>query len=109
MRREPYTEAGIKRVPCERCGEPSAYQWQICATGNKWSGVCVECDIALNELVVEFMGMSKGISRAYAAAKRVLHDPANSKKAMTAAGRALGFPRRKFKDPAAAMKIALKT
>ena len=26
-RRQPY----IPRVPCSRCGRPSAYQWQVCA------------------------------------------------------------------------------
>ena len=79
MRREPYTETGINRVPCERCGKPSSTQWQICATGNQWAGVCVECDIALNELVMEVMGMSKGRGRAYDAAKRVFQHPENSK------------------------------
>jgi len=55
MRTNPYTEIGIKRVPCFRCGKPSKYQWQICALGNKWAGLCVNCDIDLNGLVVRFM------------------------------------------------------
>lgn len=89
MRREPYTERGIGAVPCQRCGKPSATQWQICATGNQWAGVCVECDIALNALVVEFMGLPTKLTRTYAAAKRVLHNPANSKRAKTARGSAM--------------------
>ena len=54
MRRKPYTEKGIKRVPCLRCGQPSTQQWQICALDNKWAGVCKSCDIALNSLVLRF-------------------------------------------------------
>jgi hypothetical protein len=70
MRREPYTQRGISRVPCERCGKPSQYQWQICATGNKWCGICLDCDIALNTLVVKFMGLPKQLAVDYAALKR---------------------------------------
>ncbi len=93
MRREPYTEVGISRIPCQRCGEPSSYQWKICATGNKWAGVCVECDIALNELVVKFMGLPEDMLKAYAAAKRALHNPRNSKRSKVARGEALTMHR----------------
>jgi hypothetical protein len=55
MRKEPYTEIGISRVPCARCGEPSKHQWQICALGNVWMGLCENCDIKLNRLVLKFM------------------------------------------------------
>lgn len=55
-RRTPYTELGIKRVPCLKCGEPSEYQWTICADGNQWRGICKVCDIALNALVLDFFG-----------------------------------------------------
>ena len=54
-RKKPYTSAGIKRLPCSRCGKPSLHQWQICSDGNLWRPVCKECDILLNELVLEFM------------------------------------------------------
>lgn len=57
MRKKPYTESGIKRVPCLRCGHPSAQQWQICALGNNWTGICSECDFKLNALVLRFMGL----------------------------------------------------
>ena len=56
MRKKPYTEAGIKRVPCLRCKAPSARQWQICADGNQWRGVCLPCDVELNHAVLTFMG-----------------------------------------------------
>ena len=54
MRREPYTERGIGRVPCARCGKPSIEQWNICALGGGYFGVCAECDTLLNELVLRF-------------------------------------------------------
>ncbi len=57
MRKKPYTEIGIKRVPCLRCGKPSSRQWQICSLGNRYAGVCTKCDIELNELVLKFMGI----------------------------------------------------
>ena len=59
MRRKPYTERGLSRVPCYRCGMPSTQQWQICALGNDYKGVCTECDIELNKLVLKFFGYGK--------------------------------------------------
>lgn len=55
-RRKPYTEIGISRKPCCRCGAPARYQWCICADGNVWRPICAACDIALNALVLSFMG-----------------------------------------------------
>lgn len=55
MRRKPYTEAGIRRVPCARCSEPSRFQWQICSDGNQFRGLCEACDVALNETVMRFV------------------------------------------------------
>ena len=55
MRKKPYTDIGIKRVPCSRCGNPSSQQWQICSLDNRYAGVCTKCDILLNELVLRFM------------------------------------------------------
>ncbi len=55
MRRKPYTEIGIKRVPCFRCGKPSVRQWQICSLNNEYKGLCREHDIELNRLVLTFM------------------------------------------------------
>lgn len=54
-RKKPYTERGIRRLPCARCGGKATHQWQICSDGNKWRPVCVACDIALNETVLKFM------------------------------------------------------
>jgi len=53
-RKAPYTRRGIRRVPCKRCGKPSQSQWQICANHNNYLGVCKQCDIELNDLILEF-------------------------------------------------------
>ena len=58
-RRKPYTEIGITRVPCTRCSNPSEHQWQVCANGNRYVGVCKRCDLELNRMVLEFMGWSR--------------------------------------------------
>lgn len=56
MRRKPYTEIGIRRIPCYRCGAPSVHQWQVCADKNTYRGLCVPCDFGLNKAVMEYMG-----------------------------------------------------
>lgn len=53
-RKEPYTEIGISRVPCVRCGKSSSQQWQVCALDNRYFGVCTTCDVDLNDLVLSF-------------------------------------------------------
>ena len=55
-RKKPYTTIGIGRVPCARCGLPSVYQWSICANGNRYLGFCSDCDVAMNAMVMEFVG-----------------------------------------------------
>jgi hypothetical protein len=55
MRTKPYTEIGIRRVPCTRCGEKSTAQWNICAIGKSYQGLCNSCDIDLNALVLDFI------------------------------------------------------
>lgn len=54
-RRKPYTAAGIRRLPCFRCGAPAVHQWNVCADGNLFRPLCLECDIALNQTVLRFM------------------------------------------------------
>ena len=55
MRKTPYTEDEIIKQPCYRCGQPATQQWQICADNNVFRPICVECDIELNELVLDFV------------------------------------------------------
>lgn len=54
-RKEPYTERGIRRVPCARCGKPSTEQWTICSLNGLWHGICPACDALLNQLLLRFM------------------------------------------------------
>lgn len=70
-RREPYTEAGIRRLKCVRCGGQSRFQWQICSDGNNYRPLCASCDIALNRLVLNWMRhpRSTELADAYAASK----------------------------------------
>lgn len=56
MRTRPYTARGIKRIPCFRCGKPGHSQWQICADQRQYRVVCKSCDVALNALVLRWMG-----------------------------------------------------
>jgi len=53
-RPEKYTQRGIQRLQCIRCGGPAVHQWQVCSDGNNWRPLCLPCDIALNELVLEW-------------------------------------------------------
>lgn len=55
-RSKPYTDQGIRRVPCVRCHKPALHQWQVCADGNKFRALCLDCDIELNRLVLEWAG-----------------------------------------------------
>ncbi len=54
MRKEPYTERGIRRVPCCRCGEPSVAQWHGCAL-DKWMALCAFCDVGLNRATLVYL------------------------------------------------------
>ena len=56
-KRTPYTESGIKRAKCFRCGGQAWAQWNICADGG-YRAICMECDIGLNLLVLRYMRVS---------------------------------------------------
>jgi len=56
VRKTPYTEKGIRRLKCSRCGKQAKYQWQICSDGNQYRPICEDCDVALNEMVLRFIG-----------------------------------------------------
>jgi hypothetical protein len=58
MRTHPYSDIGIRRLRCARtgCKNRAEFQWQICADGNQYRPLCRECDIALNRIVLRFMG-----------------------------------------------------
>ncbi len=54
-RKKPYTQIGVKRLPCARCGEKAEYSWSICADGNLFRPICLKCDIELNRMVLEWI------------------------------------------------------
>jgi hypothetical protein len=54
-RKQPYTERGVRRLPCIRCGTPASFQWQICSDGNNFRPLCTGCDISLNRMVLDWM------------------------------------------------------
>ncbi len=57
---KPYTQIGIRRLACYKCGKrPSVHQWQICADGNIWRPTCRKCDIELNKIVLEWLNDKK--------------------------------------------------
>lgn len=51
---KPYTALGIRRVKCQRCSGKAHAQWDCCANGNRNIPVCVDCDIELNRLAMDF-------------------------------------------------------
>ncbi len=55
-RSEPYTAIGVRRVGCVRCGSQAVLQWQVCADHNRYRALCLDCDIALNRLVLAWAG-----------------------------------------------------
>ena len=55
MRKKPYTNRGITRCKCIRCGASASDSWSACAVGNKWMPVCTACDVRLNEIALRFM------------------------------------------------------
>lgn len=55
-RKTPYTEKGIRRLKCFRCGNPARTQWEICSDNNIYRPLCLRCDYELNKTVLEFMG-----------------------------------------------------
>jgi len=71
-RKKPYTEIGVKRLPCVRCGEPAFMQWKACADG-LWRPICKACDFGLNELVLGFMKDTDYVTKLEKYAKE-LHD-----------------------------------
>jgi len=54
-REKPYTAAGIKRLPCARCGAKASSQWQVCADNRLYRPLCTACDVDLNRMVLFWM------------------------------------------------------
>lgn len=55
-RRREYTVRGIRRLDCiGGCGRRAFSTWSICADRNVLRPLCIECDIAINRMVLEYM------------------------------------------------------
>ena len=57
IRKNPYTEKGIKRLKCIKCGKQAIHQWYTCSLG-RWIPICSECDIDLNIVALIWIGYS---------------------------------------------------
>ena len=49
----PYTQEGLKRCKCVRCGAKASHQWKACAD-TKYRALCRSCDTALNNIVLTY-------------------------------------------------------
>lgn len=67
-RRKPYSDAGIRRLPCFRCGKPSRFQWNACADGGLYHPLCSACDVELNRMVLVWMNYpnAENVAQGYA-------------------------------------------
>jgi hypothetical protein len=66
LRPKPYTKAGLRRMPCAHCAKPAARQWSLrpCAIGRMgWYPLCINCDLALNEIVMDFLNVPDRVER----------------------------------------------
>lgn len=79
MRLKPYTIDGMRRVKCCRCGARAETQWEICADGNQYRPLCLSCDIALNNLVLQFMGFSDADAKMAAYRRKMQGDDSDEK------------------------------
>lgn len=72
-RKTPYTDRGVHRLPCVRCESPARFQWSACADGNLWRPLCGACDVALNRMVLGWMGDPEAEAKAdaYAASRGI--------------------------------------
>jgi hypothetical protein len=73
VRTRPYTERGIRRLPCFRgCGRRARTQWNVCADGNQYRPLCLECDVELNAMVLRWMNDPDAEAKIEAYTRRLL-------------------------------------
>ena len=81
-RRTPYTEIGVRRLKCVRCGAKAEHQWNICSD-HSYRPICIDCDVALNRLVLAWIGhpRAKRLADEYASAQlpRIRTEPFNER------------------------------
>ncbi len=56
-RKKPYTEIGIRRLKCRRCGKKCVAQWSACANNMQYIPMCLDCDIEINRMVLEYFNI----------------------------------------------------
>jgi NAD-dependent SIR2 family protein deacetylase len=54
---EPIELDALWGTACVRCGAPSQCQWAICANDGRYLPLCLDCDIALNRVVLAFLNV----------------------------------------------------
>lgn len=58
--KKPRTNEQMAKMHCQKCGaKPAVHQWSSCANGNRHVAVCLDCDWAVNELLLAFMGIKQ--------------------------------------------------
>jgi hypothetical protein len=46
----------MAKVACQMCGEqPAVHQWSSCANGHRYVAVCLDCDFAVNEILLAML------------------------------------------------------
>jgi hypothetical protein len=72
-RKQPYMLSAIRHLKCVRCGAKAFSQWSVCADQNNYRPLCKACDIALNKMVLNWMGhpRAKELASAYKAKMEV--------------------------------------
>lgn len=51
---EPYDWDSISEIKCARCGRPARFQWNICSNDGRYLGICEDCDLAVNKLLLRW-------------------------------------------------------
>lgn len=58
--KKPRTIEQMKRMKCQ-CGKPAVHQWSSCANGNRHVAVCLDCDWAINEMLLAFLRLPQRV------------------------------------------------
>lgn len=107
-RRIPYTERGILRCKCWRCGEPAQHQWNVCADGNVQRPICTRCDIALNTLVLRWAGDPEWRSKTAAYRRKLMSRYPSKKRDPKKVAKKAATKKKAAAKPAKAKKAAPK-
>ena len=64
--KKPYTVSSINTVKCCRpgCRQRARFQWKTCADEHYFP-LCLRCDVALNHLVLAFVGEARAATKVH--------------------------------------------